>query len=208
MTLRGRWEQGVHLESKVPDCVGRPTLWPLGVDGSKVPISGVRCPITLVVRPYALRGQWEQGAHLGTRRKGPLAVSPDQLVSEVGVDEGFEEGPSSGLVLAYEASKAVNILHPVRRLLLDFLRQSGLAFDSSKLLFQLLDPKARRSHQLLERLDLFLPDIVQSFRPAKEVKINASASDDFSVPKARADEVPLGDSRKRSIKKYTLKGNS
>nr|GMD38990.1 hypothetical protein Iba_chr09fCG9320 [Ipomoea batatas] len=33
-------------------------------DGSKVPISGVRCPIMLVCRPYGLRGRWEQGARL------------------------------------------------------------------------------------------------------------------------------------------------
>nr|GMD31120.1 hypothetical protein Iba_chr09aCG13540 [Ipomoea batatas] len=39
----------------------------LEANGSKVPISGVRCPIMLVYRPYGPRGRWEQGAHLGSK---------------------------------------------------------------------------------------------------------------------------------------------
>nr|GLL42113.1 hypothetical protein Itr_chr12CG17600 [Ipomoea trifida] len=95
---RGRREQGARLGSKVPDLVGQPTLWPsrsmgarcpsreqgarfswsadlmaFEADGSKVPISGVRCLIILVSRPYGLRGRWEQGAHLGSK-------VPDYLV--------------------------------------------------------------------------------------------------------------------------------
>nr|GMC97740.1 hypothetical protein Iba_chr05dCG9930 [Ipomoea batatas] len=93
MALRGRWEKGTHLESKVPNLCGQPTLWPFEADGSKVPISGVKCPIFAVSQPYgpsrpmgarcpsreqgarsmrsadlmALRGRWEQGAHLGSK---------------------------------------------------------------------------------------------------------------------------------------------
>nr|GMC90826.1 hypothetical protein Iba_chr04fCG11830 [Ipomoea batatas] len=83
MAIRGRWEQGAHLGSKVPDLCGQPTLWPFEADGSKVPIS----------RPtlWPFEADGNMVPILGVRR--PIARSSDHMALG-GQWDG--RGPSGG----------------------------------------------------------------------------------------------------------------
>nr|GMD88134.1 hypothetical protein Iba_chr14cCG4130 [Ipomoea batatas] len=175
--LRGRWEQGAHLGSKVCRPYGLRGRWEQGAHlGSKV------------CRPYGLRGRWEQGAHLvskgrvnlllygsTTRRERPLPVDPREPVPDLRVDEGGEELFGYGLIGADESSEAAGIFHFVNGLLLGLLRffspALGLGkslfrllsqtFGGCELLLQLLDPLFGRSDLLLEGHDLLFPDARQ-----------------------------------------------
>nr|GMC55621.1 zinc finger BED domain-containing protein RICESLEEPER 2-like [Ipomoea batatas] len=98
-------------------------------------------------------------------REGPLLVAPNQFVPDVYMNEGPEKSLSGTPILVDKESEAGGILHSVRYLFCNPLRRRGFLLGGRKLLFQPLNSETRGVHHLEERLNLFLPEVLQSLRP-------------------------------------------
>nr|GMD39355.1 hypothetical protein Iba_chr09fCG12790 [Ipomoea batatas] len=136
--------RGCHTGSKVPILGVRSSdRVALGVDGNKVPISlgvGVdnlaRKKGQNVGKVNFLEAVSQSGANFllhGTAAgcESPLPVGPDEFIPKLRMDESLEKRLSRSSVLAEEAGKAINVLHPVHRFLYSLLRGDDFALRTN-----------------------------------------------------------------------------